>query len=93
MAPSGGVRGWGAAHRLSVGAWRRARWPALWLVGLAAGAWLLTLGLTHERTADHRVTAVLVTMVGWSFVASGLVAWRRRPSNRLGTLMVVLGLT
>ena len=74
-------------------AWRRARWPALWLVGLAAGAWLLTLGLTHERTADHRVTAVLVTMVGWSFVASGLVAWRRRPSNRLGPLMVVLGLT
>ena len=74
-------------------AWRRAWWPALWLVGLAAGGWLLALGLTDERAAGHRVTAVLATVVGWSFVASGLIAWRRRPTNRLGPLMLVLGLT
>jgi hypothetical protein len=64
----------------------------LWFIGLAAGAWLVAVGLTDDVASGHRVTAVLWALVGWSFVASGLVAWRRRPSNRLGPLMVVLGL-
>jgi signal transduction histidine kinase len=29
--------------------------------------------------------------VGWSFVATGLYAWRSRPENRVGGLMVLLG--
>ena len=29
--------------------------------------------------------------VGWSFVATGLYAWRARPENRVGALMVLLG--
>jgi signal transduction histidine kinase len=47
--------------------------------------------LTDDAYAEARVTAVLVVLVGWSFTASGLVAWRRRPQNRLGPLMAVLG--
>ena len=36
--------------------------------------------------------AVLFLLVGWSFVASGCVAWSRRPENHVGALMVVIGL-
>jgi signal transduction histidine kinase len=71
---------------------RRAGLAGLWFAGLTAGGWLLVLGLTEERAIGHRVTAVLLVAVGVSFVASGLIAWRRRPDNRLGPVMVVLGL-
>jgi hypothetical protein len=71
---------------------RRAGLAALWLAGLTAGGWLLALAVTDERATGHRVTAVLLAAVGVSFVASGLIAWRRRPDNRLGPVMVVLGL-
>jgi signal transduction histidine kinase len=29
--------------------------------------------------------------VGWSFIGTGLYAWRRRPESRIGVLMVALG--
>lgn len=31
------------------------------------------------------------TLVGWSFVAAGLVAWCSRPLNRCGVLMIAIG--
>ncbi len=34
----------------------------------------------------------LFLLVGWSFVASGWVAWTRRPENHVGALMLVIGL-
>jgi signal transduction histidine kinase len=36
-------------------------------------------------------SAVLVVIVGWSFAGAGLVAWSRRPDNRTGPLMIVVG--
>lgn len=36
--------------------------------------------------------SLLFLLVGWSFVASGWVAWVRRPENHIGALMVVIGL-
>jgi signal transduction histidine kinase len=36
-------------------------------------------------------TAVLSVLVPWSFVASGIVAWDRRPENRVGALLIILG--
>jgi signal transduction histidine kinase len=63
----------------------------LWLFLIAAGGWLLWLALTDDAYADIRVRALLVALIGWSFTASGLIAWRRRPNNRLGPLMVLLG--
>ena len=62
-----------------------------WLFLVAAGGWLLWIALADSDHAGTRVAAVLVALVGWSFTASGLIAWRRRPSNRLGPLMVLLG--
>jgi signal transduction histidine kinase len=32
-----------------------------------------------------------VVLASWSFTVSGLIAWRRRPENRLGPLMALLG--
>ena len=72
--------------------WQRAGRVALWSVGLAAGGVILVLGLTDPRAAGARVVAVLLAVAGWTFTASGFVAWRRRPDNRLGPLMVALGL-
>jgi signal transduction histidine kinase len=34
---------------------------------------------------------VLLTGVGWIYTAAGMVAWSRRPSNRLGLVMVAGG--
>ncbi len=35
--------------------------------------------------------AIFGAVVGWSFVGTGLYAWRRRPESRTGALMVLLG--
>jgi len=37
-------------------------------------------------------SGVLAALVGISFVGAGLVAWRGRPGNRVGVLMVTVGL-
>jgi signal transduction histidine kinase len=63
----------------------------LWLLGFAAGAWLIWQALEDDNLKGHYLTAILTILVAWSFMASGLLAWRRRPENRLGLLMVVLG--
>jgi signal transduction histidine kinase len=34
---------------------------------------------------------IVFRLIGMSFIASGLVAWQRRPGNRVGVLMVVTG--
>jgi signal transduction histidine kinase len=36
---------------------------------------------------------VLVPLVGWVYVATGMVAWIRRPANRMGPLLCVGGLS
>ena len=61
--------------------------PAALAAGVGA-AWLAA-GREFEpyQTADWP----LALLVGWSFVGSGLVAWRQRPGNRLGPAMVFTG--
>jgi signal transduction histidine kinase len=58
--------------------------------GVAAGAALLLGGydVAPELVAP---TLVLNLAVGWSFIGVGLIAWSRRPDNRTGVLMVLLG--
>lgn len=60
--------------------------------GLAAGAGVLVVMLRSPFGGSAvLVEAVLSLAVGWSFIAAGLVARRRRPGNALGTLLVVTG--
>jgi signal transduction histidine kinase len=50
---------------------------------------VLILGSGH--LPDPGVWAVFGPVVGWSFVGTGLYAWRRRPESRFGLLMVLVG--
>jgi signal transduction histidine kinase len=69
-----------------------ARAAAVGLVALVAGAGVAALELRSGHQQARAVWAVFAPAVGWSFVGTGLYAWRRRPENRTGALMVRLGL-
>ena len=56
-------------------------------VALAVLAYEIEVDSLH--TADGRVVAQVA--VGLSFLLAGLIAWSRRPANRLGALMVAAG--
>jgi signal transduction histidine kinase len=60
----------------------------LLLMGAALGLGMLAgnaqLGQLSPGTA-------LEVLVGWSFVACGTLIWARRPANRLGPLMTIVG--
>jgi len=57
------------------------------LAGVAA-AWLAS---RSQIEASGPIAAVLAVVLGWSFIGSGLVAWRARSENRLGPVMVFIG--
>ncbi len=67
----------------------------VWGVGAAAVALGATLAVTLFATLDSREEAAAATvallLVGGSFVVAGLHAWRRRPGNRVGPLMIATG--
>jgi hypothetical protein len=44
-----------------------------------------------EHQEAKAVWAIFGSAVGWSFVGTGLYAWRHRPESRTGALMVLLG--
>src|SRR4051812_38920859 len=62
------------------------------VVALLAGVAVAALELRSDHHQAREVWAVFAPAVGWSFVGTGLYAWRRRPENRTGALMVRLGL-
>jgi len=67
-------------------------WILLWAVTIAAelGALLPELVGSGPTPPAWEVAFLLI---GGSFAACGLVAWRRRPENRSGSLMVATGLS
>jgi signal transduction histidine kinase len=60
-------------------------------LALAAGGVALGLFAYHVQTeALHlRLHSIATVAVGWSFLLAGLVAWARRPTNRIGPLMIL----
>jgi signal transduction histidine kinase len=65
-------------------------------LAIAAAALLCGVGdvllvLGSEHFSDSGVWAVFGPVVGWSFVGTGLYAWRRRPDSRFGLLMTLAG--
>jgi PAS domain S-box-containing protein len=60
--------------------------PAMALATAAASAIELT---THVRS-NGAVYLVFGLTVAWAFAIAGLIAWRRRPGNRTGPLMVAI---
>jgi signal transduction histidine kinase len=66
---------------------RLAIWPAVLAVAGATAA----LIATSETTRSPGRAAALTLVVGLSWSAIGLVQWLRRPSNRIGPLMLLFG--
>jgi signal transduction histidine kinase len=62
---------------------------------LVAGGLAVALTATsrHEglRVVGHPQSPVFVLLIGWSFIGSGLVAWRDPRSYRFGSLMMAVG--
>ncbi len=62
-------------------------------LGLALIAGGVVLGIvayrvqTHAHHDSHQSLAIVA--VAWAFLVAGLVAWRRRPANRIGPLMLL----
>ena len=65
---------------------------AIGAAGVAAGAVAVVLILTSDHSSEDRaLNLVLGPLIGWAFIGAGLVAWWRRPENRFGSLMTLLG--
>jgi signal transduction histidine kinase len=66
---------------------------ALWPAAAAAGAVTSWLILSNENlvSPDPELTAALGLFIGLAWCLGGLVAWRRRPGNRVGPLMLAAG--
>ena len=64
---------------------------AIALAALAGGLGVIALELASDHKDPKAVWAIFGPAVGWSFVGTGLYAWRRRPESRIGALMVCLG--
>ena len=62
-----------------------------WSVALAAAAASLALVLSSGHEDDPAARAALIVGLGLVFVGCGLVAIVRRPDNRLGVLMAIVG--
>jgi hypothetical protein len=79
------------ARSRRVGRYHRSALGMLALLGVLAGLAAFAAARHSVREDDPRIAAALALVVGWSFIASGLVAWRHRPGNRLGPVMVMIG--
>jgi signal transduction histidine kinase len=64
---------------------------AIVLAALACGGIVIAVEVASDHQDFKAVWAIFGPAVGWSFIGTGLYAWRRRPESRIGALMVVLG--
>jgi signal transduction histidine kinase len=64
--------------------------PRRTLIALASGSGVAAIVVAIDDGLP--LQSLLFLLVGWSFVASGCVAWSRRPENHVGALMLVIGL-
>ena len=69
----------------------KAKQTFLVLGAVLAGAGAAWLAANRDFTPYQTAPASLGLLVGWSLIGSGVVAWRVRPDNRLGPVMVFTG--
>jgi signal transduction histidine kinase len=67
----------------------RAVRPALAAGGVALGVLAYRVQVDNVHSPSQRALATVA--VAWAFLASGLVAWTRRPQNRMGLLLTAAG--
>ena len=61
------------------------------LLLITAAALGLGMLVGNAQRGPLALGPVLQVLVGWSFVACGTFLWARRPANRLGPLMTIVG--
>ena len=66
---------------------------ALAVAGFALGLAALALVTSSDREHDPTPIIVLALTMVWGFIGAGLYAWWRRPDNRTGPLMTLVGFT
>src|SRR5918999_700805 len=90
VVPQPRASGAGVFARLRTAPPRRAVLIALWVATVVFEALALRPVLL-DREAPVQGIEVVFTLVGGSFAACGLIAWRRRPDSRSGMLMTATG--
>ncbi|MBD0290993.1 MAG: sensor histidine kinase [Thermoleophilia bacterium] len=70
---------------------RRLTWTAV-TAGFAAALGLLAYRILSSDNGQDALEAGAQVVVGWTFVGSGLLAWSRRPTSRVGVLLAGAGL-
>jgi signal transduction histidine kinase len=68
-------------------------WVAVVPAALALGTAATALMLVSDHQDVPRFQAVLTALTGGSFIVAGLIARTRRPRNRVGLLLIAVGLT
>ena len=63
---------------------------AIATAGLVLG--VFAYRLLHDDLDQSVIRSLPAVAIGWSAIASGLIAWRQRPANHLGPLMAAYGL-
>jgi signal transduction histidine kinase len=71
---------------------RRLRLQLAVVLGGAAVALGVAAYRVQVSNFSRHTWAAASVAVGWAFVVAGLVAWLRRPANRLGPLMLAAGM-
>jgi signal transduction histidine kinase len=61
------------------------------VTALVCGIGAALVALASDEVGSNVAWAIAGPLVGWSAVGTGLYAWQRRPENRTGLLMVLLG--
>ena len=67
----------------------RKLWLTVGSAALALGAASAVAGVTSSH--QSYVWGIVAPLVGWAFVAAGLVGWSLRPENGTGRLLVLVG--
>jgi signal transduction histidine kinase len=64
---------------------------ALFVVGVLFAGVDVALVLSSDHEPQKALAAVLVPLIGLTFIGTGAFAWWRRPLNRFGLLMTAVG--
>ena len=59
--------------------------------GVVFGLIAVVIVMSSDRGEQPVLFALLTVLPSWSFIGTGLFAWWRRPNNRTGSLMVLVG--
>jgi signal transduction histidine kinase len=64
---------------------------AIALAAACCGVAVAVVGATSDRVSSPLAWALAGPAIGWNAIATGVYAWSRRPENRTGLLLVLLG--